>query len=208
MKITATLFLPVLLLVSAISVAQQRAVTETGEEVILYKDGTWVLANPSEEEVPMSTNPLPIKTSERATFQVKSTAVPIGVWLDPKTWKFKKGKPEEAAEFSFSNGDLYALLITESISIPMESWPEIALANAADAAPDARIVKREMRNVNGVDVLLMQLDATISGIKLSYYGLYYSSDKGSVQFLTYTGQDVLKKRVREMEQLLSGFVEL
>ena len=54
----------------------------------------------------------------------------------------------------------------------------------------------------------MQLNGTIKGIKFTYFGYYYSSDKGSAQFITYTFQSLFKQYKPEMEKLLNGFVQI
>ncbi|MCB1739260.1 MAG: hypothetical protein KDK91_02745 [Gammaproteobacteria bacterium] len=188
--------------------AQQKAVTDTGEEIILYKNGTWSYVDANKAPPPVEVNPTRFEKPESASFLLKSSNIGMGVWLDPKQWKFKKGKPGDAAEYNLVNGELYGILITEQVPIPMESWPEIALQNGREAAPDARIVKQEKRSVNGLDVLHMRIDATVSGIAISYFGYYYSGAEGSVQFLAYTGQNLLEQNIPAVESLLNGLVAL
>lgn len=159
MKCSAILSLLVFLFSHSICQAQQqRAVTDTGVEIIVNENGTWTYANVADEPTPVENNPTKFTKSQSATFLLKSTKLNIGVWLDPKKWKFKKGKLGGDYEYtleSVEGRDLYALVITEGIPIPKEAWPELALLIARKAAPDMRIVKRENRTVNGVDVHLM-----------------------------------------------------
>ena len=70
------------------------------------------------------------------------------------------------------------------------------------------VVKEEFRNVNGMKVLLLHMNGTIQGIKFSYYGYYYSNSNGTVQFITYTSQNLLDGFKSKIEDLLNGIVEL
>ena len=106
------------------------------------------------------------------------------------------------------DGDLYGLIITEKVEIPIETLKVIALENAKAAAPNMSIVKEEFRNVNGLKVLLLHMNGTIQGIKFSYYGYYYSNSNGTVQLITYTSQNLLDGFKPKIEDLLNGIVEL
>ena len=192
--------------------AQQRAITDTGEEIIIYTDGTWQYVDEAlQAETQISTNPTPFTKDESATFLAKSSVVDVGFWLNPKRWKFEKGggnNSDTEYEFSLIGGDLYALAITEGLHIPLESWPDIALENARNADPNMQLTLAEYRTVNGIDVLLLRMDGNISGIALTYLGYYYSTENGAVQLLTYTGTQTFEKYRKDAFELLNGLVEL
>lgn len=191
--------------------AQQKAITETGEEVILYDDGTWKYQDEKdaiEKEIP--TNSSKFTKAAEASFLLKSTKTNIGVYLNPKTWSFKKSGEEEESEFDLElkGGDLYGMIITEKVEIPLVSLKSIALENAKAVAPDAKIVNEEYRTVNGIKVLFLEMNGTLQGIKFSYYGYYYSSPNGTVQFITYTSQSLQNSYKAEREKLLNGLIEI
>ncbi len=191
--------------------AQQKAVTETGEEVILYNDGTWKYKNEdqvSEKEIP--TNPNKFMKDKESTFLLKSSKLNVGVYINPKIWSFKKAidNPDAEFELQLKDGDLYGMIIAEKVEIPLETLKSLALENGKASAPDLKIVKEEYRIVNGLKVLLLQLNGNMQGIKFSYYGYYYSSTNGTVQFVTYTSQNLLDSYKPESEKLLNGFVEI
>ncbi|NJK95666.1 MAG: hypothetical protein HC905_12840 [Bacteroidales bacterium] len=104
--------------------------------------------------------------------------------------------------------EAYCLLITERIEIPLESLKRIAFENARKVSPEVVLVKEEYRTVNGQKVYCMQLDGIMEGIKFSYFGYYFSYEKGSVQLVSYTTQNLLDEFLPEMENLLNGFVVL
>jgi hypothetical protein len=197
-----------LIAICTTSFAQQKAITETGENVFLYDDGTWKYAEEKSdavEEIP--TNPATFSKTKNLTFQVKSSNVRVGLWIDPKKWTFKKATNNDAAEYEFQmkGKDVYGMIITERFSIPLTTLRTVALQNGRSVAPDLQIVKEEYRKVNGVTVLLLQMDGTMQGIKVSYYGYYYSDANGTVQFLTYTSQSLIADMRGECEEFLNGF---
>lgn len=189
--------------------AQLKGVTENGGEVILYDDGTWAYVDTKvAEETEIPTNKKKFKKDDNASFLVKSKKLNVGVWIAPKAWSFTGQTDNEAAEFEFEarGKDLYAMAITESLEIPLTSFKMIALENAKGAAPDIRILQEEYRQVNGQQVLFLEMTGTIQGIKVTYLGYYYSNENGSVQLLTYTGASMIEKFRDEMEAFLNGFV--
>lgn len=196
-----------LILLSTICFAQITAITSNGDEVVLYDNGTWKYTNKeeSQSDVVAENKTLFVKSKD-ATFPLKSKTVNAVINIDPKKWSFKKGDDGAAAEYQLQMkaGDAYGMLITERIEIPIESLKKIAFDNAKNVAPDIAVVKQEYRTVNGTKVFFMQMNGTIQGIKFSYLGYYYSSTAGTVQFLTYTSQNLLSDYESELMALLNG----
>ena len=193
------------------SFAQKKAVTETGEEVLLYSDGTWAYAqaqDSSQHIIP--TNPQIFKKDAASSFLLKSKKLNVGFWLNTKNWNFKKATENSDAEYELEmkDGTLYAMIITEKFEIPLESMKVIALENGKKVAPDLYIEKEEYRNVNGLNVLFLQMNGTMSGVKFSYYGYYFSNANGTIQFITYTAKNLLGKHLNDCDKLLNGLVEL
>lgn len=190
--------------------AQKTAITGEGKEVVLYDNGTWKY---TDEEVAASAaikiNDEKFEKSNKSTFLVKSNKVNVGIFIDPKKWAFSKGEEGEVSEYKFKlrDGDLYAMLVAERTPIPVESLRGIAIQNARNAAPDVSVIHEEYRNVNGIEVLAMQMGGTIQGIKFRYYGYYYSNNNGTIQFLTYTSENLFEENLKEIELILNGLVE-
>lgn len=194
--------------------SQKNAITDTGDEVILYDDGTWEYKNndfglpPTDDSEEIKLNPNKFEKEEESTFLLKSDRVNYGFWLNPKKWSFKKAVSNEDAEYElrFKNGDVYGMIITEQIGMPLSTLKSIALENGRIVAPDLKIITEEYREVNGNKVLFLQMDGTTQGIKFSFYGYYYSNDEGTVQIVTYTAQNLLGKYKEAYDELLNGFV--
>ncbi|MFD2698492.1 hypothetical protein ACFSQ0_10850 [Mesonia sediminis] len=194
-----------------ITKAQQKAVTETGDQVILYDDGVWKYQDENQQlERKIRINPKKFERDENSTFLLKSKNLNIGYYLNPKQWSFNKSieNPDAEYELALKGEDLYGLIITERVEIPLETLRSIALENGKTIVPDLKIVNQEYRTVNGLKVLQIRMDGNMQGIKITYYGYYYSNDKGTVQFITYTSQNLLDSYLPEIEKLLNGIVEL
>lgn len=188
--------------------SQISAVTSKGDEVILYDNGTWKYASKPDSEKEIAVNPTKFVKDPQSTFQVTSNVIPeASIYVNPKVWSFQKAE-SGAREYTFQlkEKDAYGMLIPERIEIPLENLKKIAIQNAKNAAPDISVVKEEYRTVNGIKVLLMQMNGTIQGIQFSYYGYYYSFKGGSVQFLTYTSQNLFTEYLPHFESLLNGLV--
>jgi hypothetical protein len=201
------LIITILLLLTATSYASQKAITDTGAEVILNSDGTWEYFDDSKKANNIIiTNTENFKRSSTSTFFLKSTKNNSAYWINTDKWSFARGKDGESAEYTFrlKGKDLYVMSITEGVEIPLESFTDIALSNAREAAPNAKIVKREYRVVNGKKVLCMQLDGIIQGIKFTYFGYYYSDASGCTQFIAYTASNLFEKYKSEINDVLNG----
>ena len=212
MKIFNLKFLAFSLLISTASYAQTKAITETGVEVLLFDNGSWQFVDKEDPALAekVRVNKQKFEKSKEASFLVKSTKIPVGVYINPNEWKFRKSVDNEDAEYEFQHKtfDIYGLLIHESTQIPIETLKGIALDNARTAAPDIVIDDQEYRTVNDNYLLMMQLKGSVQGIKIIYRGFYYSNEHGTVQLIMYTGQNMLDKVKPEIEKFMSGFVTL
>ena len=191
--------------------AQIKAVTETGDEVILFDDGTWNYLNKDDDSAKVILlNPTVFTRGEDATFLLKSTVIPAGIWLDPKKWTFQKntGDTDEEYELKLKEGDVFAIIITEEVELSPDALRKIVVSNAREAGSNFHILKEEDRMVNGRKVLMLNMTATIQGIKVFYFGYYVSDPSGTVQFVTYTTQNLADKYYSTMEELLNGLVKL
>lgn len=201
------LFIVLLILLPATSFAVQKAVTDRGETVILNDDGSWQYEsdNVSTKQV-IKANKFKFKKAKSASFLLKSSKNNTAYWIDSKKWGFKKASANADAEYEFQlkGKDLYGMAITEGIEISLETLADIAYTNAKSAAPDARVIRKEYRNVNGNNLIYMEIAGTIQGVKFTYLGYYFSNSQGSTQLLTYTASNLVSKYKSEIYELLNG----
>lgn len=201
------LYLSLLLLLTTSNFAAQKAITDTGEEVILNDNGTWKYLNKTQVSVKkIASNSKKFKKPSQSTFLLKSVKNDSAYWLNTSKWVFKKNENDPAIEYQFQHKDkdLYAMAITEEIKIGIESLTDIALSNAKDAAPDARVIKKEYRTVNGKKVIYMEMEGTIQSIQFTYAGYYFSDDSGSTQLVTYTSSNLIDKYKPDIVKFLNG----
>ena len=140
-----------------------------------------------------------------ATRRVDILRGQLAVFIDPAKWRETKSTDPGKTTFQHASGDGYAMVIAERLQVQLPQLKKIALDNARNAAPDARVVLDEMRRVNGLDVVAMQITGTMSGVLFVYYGYYYSGPEGSVQIITYTGQNLFAEYKADFEEFLNGF---
>lgn len=191
--------------------AQIHAVTDTGQEVLLYSDGTYSYVNKEDAAaVEIPTNPGTFSRNEQASFLLKSKRLDVGFWLDPKLWTFGESQdnPDAEYEIALKGEDLYGVIITEKIEVPLETLKNIALENARQIAPDIKVVQQEYRMVNGQKVLYLELHGTMDGMKIAYFGYFYSGSSGTVQFITFTAQNLIEEYMEVSQQLINGLVKL
>lgn len=203
-------FLITLFLLINIAHAQTKATTNSGREVILSNDGTWHFAESLETNVPndsINVNTNSFVKSRQAGFYKR---INIGIYLNPNEWNYSKPGGAEAGEYNFEkkSKDCSAVLITEKAEIDLESMPEVALINARKIDPDAEIIKKEYRMVNGVKILCLQMKCAVTSLKFVIIGYYYSNENGTVQAAASTTQKMFPQQQGNMEKFLNGLVVL
>jgi hypothetical protein len=202
-------------LLFCLSYGQEKAVTERGDTVILYSNGSWDYyenyITGEERVVEIPWNEITYTKPETSSKKIPGNDDYYEIWYDHKIWKrIPPGELNEDAEIALQmiNGDAYAMLIYEKIQIPIERLSDIALENALNAAPDINLASREYRIVNNDTMVCMQMNGTTSGMKISYYSYYYSDKDGSIQFHTFTGQNLLAEYKPVLNDLLNGLIIL
>lgn len=191
--------------------AQITAVTENGDEVTLYSDGTWKYLNiDTDDNNDISVNTKKYKKEKDASFLLKSNKVDAGFWLDPKMWSFKKSSMNEQVEFEISlrEGDVYAMVIAERAKVRLKTYRDAVIMAMKQKAPDLKVVSEEYRTVNGLEVLQIEFDATVQGIEFTYYAYLYSGADYSLQYFTYTYASLYDDYRAVCEELLNGLVDL
>lgn len=189
---------------------QTKAITDEGEEVILYSDKTWKYANIKAAYDTRLDTPSFTKHKD-ATFLVKSKKVNFGTYINPKKWAFSPSKDQTGTQeytFNYKKGDAYVISIPERVEYSYELLKKAAIINAQGAAPDAHITREEGRIVNGQYVMVLEIEGTLSGILFKYFGYYYVGEIGSIQLIGFTTAKMFDEYKSEIEELLNGFTLL
>ncbi len=190
--------------------AQTKAVTDNGDQVILYQNGTWKYIDDfKNKDSIIQTNPTLFTKPDLATFLIKSKINHLGVYINPAIWTFKKAVTNSSSEYELEqkNGsNIQAIIINEKISLSLEGLKNIVIKNAQENFPDYHILKEEFRTVNGLQVLYMESVGTISEIKFRFIGYYYSDATSTMQFLVIVANDPNNEERKEITNLLNGAV--
>jgi hypothetical protein len=203
-------FLIILLFASSKLFGQEEAVTETGKVVLLNSNGTWKYKDQLQKQI-ISRNSKNFIKDPQSTFLLRSTRNGSGFWINPKKWTIKKDdkwNKDSEYELISNEKDLFAIIITEKIEVPLENLKEIVLGQLKDKNIEVDLMKEEYRVVNGKDVLMLQINAIVSGMKMKLFGYYFSNEKGTTQLLMMTGQSLFSELEKDAEIFLNGLVQL
>jgi hypothetical protein len=183
--------------------ADMSATTSEGKKVILHDDGKWEYADQTPTKA-VATSDQYVK-SPSATQKIELLKGKASLNYDPAKWQDLKETEPGRFELNHKDGDAYAVVISERLEISQEALQNLALKNAKEFANDAHVVAQQKRRVNGVELLFMQIAGTTEGIAFAYLGYYYTGKSGSVQVVTFTGQNLLDEYRKDMEGFLNGF---
>jgi hypothetical protein len=201
--LSIAVFVSIMVLFQGLGYAQDiRAKTENGRDVILKSNGTWVFVDAGKT----SPDSGAFQKSEKATSVFTAKGGKFSVWFDPSKWTQGESEKTGRTTFRHVDGDVYGLLIYERIGMTLPGLKEIAIDNAKKAAPDAKVTYEEKREVNGKEILCMRIAGTIKGVNFIYNGYYYAGKEGSIQFITYTSENLFQEYEPAMTELLNGLV--
>jgi len=153
----------------------------------------------SDQELPTSANREAMPNPGLLSLNSK-----VSVQYDPKKWKQRPSNEVGHFTFAHSSGDAYAMVIVERIPIPIDSLPDIVLSNLQSADPNATIVFKQKRRVNGTDVWFMKSDAEVNKVPFFYCGYYYGGKGGTVQVVTVTGKTLFSEFEKDFMDFLNG----
>jgi hypothetical protein len=180
--------------------AQTRATTEDGKSIIVYPNGTWRHAagtpQPKDLVYAKPDTARQAYDARRGGFQV---------WYDSDKWKpGKPAKQDIETLFNHVSGELWAMVISERIPVPLATLRDAAVANAQDADPNVKVALEERRRVNGLDVIVLQLEGVVQGIPFTYHGYFYSTTSGTIQVIAFTPQSMFSEYRDEITRFLNG----
>ncbi len=186
----------------SVAVAQDslQATTQDGRKVILKSDGTWTY----EAEAPTSPGASAYQAPATATATETFSRGNFRIRYNDNKWVVEKSPDGSKWHFALRDGEAYALVIPESFSASTNAMKKIALANLRKATSEFKIVKEEIRKVNGRDVLFMQVDATVKEIFFVYYYYIYGDAQGVIQVIAFTSPAAQAKYEPDIFNLLNG----
>ncbi len=192
-------------------IAQIKAITDTGDEIILLDNKTWRFKNEKTNISP--TIKLNFSRGSNSTFLIKSKINGFGVYLNPKTYIFNRESDGKDAEFGFTSRkkNSWGLMINESIGVPLKSMRTVQIENLKEKATNIEVLKEEYIVVNGVEALHLRIKADVKelGDLSCIYCTYSTSTKDSTTQLTsFTTEINFKTCSEDMYELLNGLTKL
>ena len=202
--------------------SQTMAVTEDGDTIYVYDNGTWSFEQLEEmpelandlaflsAEVSLDTLTQPFEVSPDAKKQVENARGQFVIKYDDKEWKrVPPATLNDAAEFAFQSkkSDIWCIVISEETSIAHDKLFLVAKNTMKqNTGSEPEIIKTELRTVNGHEVVRGVMKADFSGIPFVFDTFYFSNELGSVQFTAWTGDGVWAKNEEKILALLHGFM--
>ncbi|MEM9918426.1 MAG: hypothetical protein AAF990_10045 [Bacteroidota bacterium] len=208
--------------VALTSLAQITAVTEKGDTIYVYNDGTWTFTDDREqkadpiglnflnEELRVDTLEGSFTVSENAQKEVISRLGTFRLKYDDKNWnRVPAGTLNAEAEMAFKHKEkeIYAIIIAEEIEVGLENIVKIAVKNMKDrTGSDIQQHKTQLKTVNNVPLINGVYGISASGLELTFDSYYYSGKAGTIQFLSWTGSSLYPKYADIIEEFHNGLV--
>ena len=205
------IFTLAVLLQSLTFIAQQRALTEDGKEVVLFDNGTWKFVNESDAkalETTITNNNL-FEKSRNASFLMKSKKLDVGVYFDPKKWKLATQNISPHVEYFFaernSNDGYFGFMITEKVQIAtLKNLKDLIIENVNRNVDYFRLKESEYRTVNGMKVLYIRYAANTKGMDFEYAGNYSINSDGYAGVVGFASQKVFEQSFGAVQELING----
>jgi hypothetical protein len=224
-KFLFTLLATVLLLANTMSArCQELAITQSGDSIYIYNNGTWsyeILDEMPEMEedkildylsevLKIDTVSGKIAYPDKTNKVLKNVSNQFTIKYDDKKWKrVPPASLNDAAEFALEAkfSEIYCIVISEETEITQENLFKIAKNSLEEnSGSTIEVLKTESRNVNGADVIRGTFKTDFSGITFIFDSYYFSNELGSVQFTVWSSDNVWRKREKEILDLLNGFI--
>jgi len=201
----------ILILCQISLMAQIKAITDTGDEVILFNDKTWRFKSEKNVSIQKSTNYF--SKGSNSTFLVKSKINGFGVHINPKSFEFKRATKNSDNEFDFTNRNktTYGFMINEGIEIPLSTLREYKINSLKEKATSLDILDDEYRVVNGINILCLRVKAITkeTGETPLIFCMYFATSKSSTtQLISWTSETSFNKSSDQIFELLNGISKL
>ncbi len=165
------------------------------------------LYNPDEEFKKL--NPYTFSTPQKAKSGFKSEQFPYTIHYDEKIWtELDCNKINGMADacFYIEGEDTFSMIIAENEEGDLPYLKAAALVNVYKVASDVVVKEVGMLEVNGQELLKMEMDASINDYELSYYNYYLSTDWGMIQVISFGGKEGFKKQFDNIVDMNNGIV--
>ncbi len=197
-------------------------------------DGRWVGVDPTADEVELDAmhiqfdeSPVAVAARGLTAFHVvkveyanqryQSRQGTFALQLPPGSWRQMGESLNPAAEVAYvhKSGEAFCMVIAEQHYVPLLNVPlsmtlsqlkKAFVAHIMSVDPKAKIIREETKKIQGHDALVITLELTAAGQRLSYEVLLYSDGATTIQLFTWTGQARFADLKGDLDSLLNGLV--
>jgi hypothetical protein len=175
------------------------AKTNDGSAVTLYEDGTW-------RPKTLQLDHRIIRKGDFANQLVKSRFGFFEFWVDPKIWH--REQDSGAFEFSYAHNDNEAGcgVIPERVQMTQDALRNAVLKNVQATDSKAKIAQESKAFVNGLGGQVVELNATVEGLFITYYTFLWTGSKGTVRIACWTASAVIDVYRPVFNDFFGGFM--
>ena len=150
--------------------------------------------------------PPAIQRPRSATATLNTSRGGFRIWYNPAVWQPAPATADGRVEFRQNSGQAVIVVIPEGTPLPLVALRTAAVENARRSAPDARVVAEQTRRIGNRDVLLLQVNATLTAgnLPVTYYGHYFGDPRGSIQVVGAVAQADFERLRPQIQDFLDG----
>ncbi len=128
----------------------------------------------------------------------------VSIKYDPAKWTQTNTDDIASSTLTHTSGDAFVKVASGRLAPQFDAIPDIVLSNLRDEDPNARMIFKEKRRVNGVDVWFVKLDGEVNKIPMVTCGYYYAGKSGLVQVVAVTGRALFSEFEKDFMEVLNG----
>jgi tetratricopeptide (TPR) repeat protein len=136
--------------------------------------------------------------------QVKAPFGNFSIWIDSAKWKQTHSSKSGQLTFSNIDGISQAVLMSEKIGAPLAALKDAVMSNFQKASPDVKVISEQHVKLNGKELLMMELDASINQMPYRSLGYFFGGKSGTVQLIVMTFKDVYNENLPQLRDFANG----
>ena len=154
----------------------------------------------------MSDRELPSSATREVAAQTGNLIVnpKVSIKYDPTKWKQEKTDETGSSFLTHTAGGACVRVMSGRLATPFDALPDMILANAQNEDPNAKLILKEKRKVNGADVWFLKLDREVDKVPMILSGYYYAGQSGTVLVIAMTGKDLYSEFEKDFMDFLNG----
>ena len=122
-------------------------------------------------------------------------------------WTETPWDPQEAdvdMMFVHHSNEVFLAIETNRMQIPIERIPDLSIQYTQSRYPDASLITRGFRTVNGFSCIYWEHTADINGVKFAYLSHAYSDSNGMVNIFGWTTPNLIEEYRSTIESFVAG----